>query len=502
MAHRRAALPVLALTWLAFTLCVAGLTRQSLWRDEVDALRFATAPLASLLNMFRAPGQNGPLFFLALRPWLAVAGVSEFALRFPSAAAATLAVPLLFSLVRRLAGERKIALIAALLLATAPMHIWYGQEAKMYAALTALIVAALLATDAAARRGGWWRWTLLYLLTSLAFYTHLLAALIVPVQALWLLILPGASRWPLPRRLWNAGFYLAALIAPYLPLLAWQSKMLRGPVWATGHAPVAFWEMWGVLLGSFCRGVLSIELTWTLLPFLVALIAALALRDSASLRATSVAPTPAARPRPRPGVVLLLLWLVFPLLAVYLISLKVPIFNIRYLIWALPAFVTLLGLGVIALWRAWRPLGAVVLALMLVLNFVSLGVPSARAIKSDFRAAARFVLEHRQPDDLLIYQIPYIRYTFTYYASAGHDPEDPAWRGLDGPTTNHGMSEAEVAAEMARGTAGKQAVWLIASEVPLRDERGLTERWLAGHGAAGDHADFTRVSVTRYELTR
>ena len=94
--HRTIWLP-LAVTWLAFLLRVGGLLSQSLWRDEVDALRFSTQALSALLEMFRKPGENGPLFFLALRPWLAVGGSSEFALRFPSALAGTLAVPLLYA---------------------------------------------------------------------------------------------------------------------------------------------------------------------------------------------------------------------------------------------------------------------------------------------------------------------------------------------------------------------------------------------------------------------
>ena len=147
--RRRTLFMLLGLTGLAFALRVIQLDGQSLWRDEVDAIRFATQPLPDLLAMFRKPGENGPLFFLGLRPWLAVAGQSEFALRFPSALAGTLAVPTLYVLVRRLtagfgrtAGRGRvstaIALVAALLMATAPYLVWYGQEAKMYALLSAL----------------------------------------------------------------------------------------------------------------------------------------------------------------------------------------------------------------------------------------------------------------------------------------------------------------------------------------------------------------------------
>ena len=76
-----------------------------------------------------------------------------------------------------------------------------------------------------------------------------------------------------------------------------------------------------------------------------------------------------------------------------------------------------------------------------------------RPIKSDFRAAARYVAAHRQSADLAVYQIPYIRYTFSYYASGRNDPNDTAILGIDGLYTNHGMSETEAADRMAHGTA-------------------------------------------------
>ena len=129
---------------------------------------------------------------------------------------------------------------------------------------------------------------------------------------------------------------------------------------------------------------------------------------------------------------------------------------------------------------------------------------SARPIKSDLRAAARYVTAHRQSDDLVIYQIPHIRYTFSYYASGytsgRNDPNAPAFLGVDGLYTNNGMSEAEAANRMVSETAGARAVWLIASEASMWDQRGLTERWLADHATPALHADFERVSVTRYEL--
>jgi mannosyltransferase len=482
----------LAVTWLAFLLRVGGLLSQSLWRDEVDTLRFSTQALPALLEMFRKPGENGPLFFLTLRPWLAIGGSSEFALRFPSALAGTLAVPLLYALIRRLTRERSTATIAALLLATAPYAVWYGQEAKMYAALTVLVPLSFYLALQASWKGRWWRWALLYIVTSLSFYVHLLAALALPVQAVWLLILPplapGIEPGSARRRRLSALLYLALLILPYLPLVQWQLPAWLAADQQTGFPFVPLPTILLILLTAFSRGILPVTQRIALLPMVLALLTGIGLW--AALPAQGA-------PRPRWwrwGVVgLLLAWLLWPALGIYLISLRRPLFADRYLIWALPAFLALAAMGVAALRRVWRPLGGLVLGAILTLNLTASWSQAAQPIKSDFRAAAEFVDARRQPGDLLVFQIPYNRHTFAYYSGVVE-------RWLDGPYTNNGMSEADLDAEMTRGTDDARAVWLIASEVPMWDERNLTEAWLNRRGAVTEHAEFARVAVTRYTL--
>jgi 4-amino-4-deoxy-L-arabinose transferase-like glycosyltransferase len=533
----------LGLVLLAFALRLYHLTFQSLWRDEVDSLRFATRALSELLATFRKPGENGPLFFLELRPWLAAAGHSEFALRFPSALAGTLAVPIIFVLVRRLAGKWPAA-IAALLAATAPYLVWYGQEAKMYAALTALVPLALWLTLEAARRGGWWRWLLLYVVTSLCFYTHLLAALVVPLQAIWFLLLlfrteahagrgatadenvtaplgpvsdrarPGMERggsvspsWPtgqgdrpqqgaifrtVHRGRWLAPvLYLTTLILPYLPLAWWQLKLWLSPTFQTGHPFVPLSDILTVLAVAFSRGVLPVQRWYAIflsVPAFLAMMAGIGLWTAGEKETDHRHHLGRWR-----AVALLLTWLLLPPLAVYGISLGMPIFTDRYLIWVMPAFLALVGMGIVALGHIWRPLGLVVAILILTLSLADVAAQANRPIKADFRATAHFVAAHQRPEDLLIFQIPYNRFTYEYYSG-------PIRQWLNGPYTNDGMSEDAVAAELARGTAGASAVWLIASEMPLWDARGLTGQWLTAHGSVTDRGEFTRVTATRYAL--
>ena len=154
---------------------------QSLWRDEVDAVWFALRDLPETLSMFIATGQNGALYFLSLRPWLSFIGSNEFALRFPSVWAATLALPVLWQVARRLVNGNQsgvvqenqtantIALVTVLLLASNPYQLWYSQEGKMYAIITCLSLLATLFWLRGVDRGGWrisslsaWQSTFIY----------------------------------------------------------------------------------------------------------------------------------------------------------------------------------------------------------------------------------------------------------------------------------------------------------------------------------------------------
>jgi uncharacterized membrane protein len=504
-------LALLTIILSAMVLRLYHLDFQSLWRDEVDTLRFATRPLPDLARNLVEPGENGPLYFMAMRPWLAVAGPAEFALRFPSVFAGTLAVPAIYILAKRLTGARA-ALIAALLAATAPYLVWYGQEAKMYAVLTVLIPLSLWWTTETSRRGGLWRWAVLYTITSLSLYTHILAALVVPVQAFWLLLWPTGQ--PSGRRWAAVGIYLAALVLPYLPLARWQI-----PYWmsaAQSDRPFSSLSgLLGALGASLGRGVLPVRSPWQLLPAFLALLVGVFLWWKVPRKGD-----PDAHPSGRRIVLMLLIWLFVPTLLIVLISPGLPVLAERYLIWIIPAFLILSALGLIALVKVWRPLGMSLLAAIIALNLIAIASQSAVMIKSDFRGATQFVAAHRNTGDLLLFQIPYARHVFTYYDAilsnaaardclpvtelwfsreCGHGDYEPLPH-LDGPYSNGGASEAAVFSELQQALEGVEGVWLVSSEEALWDRRGLARRWLESVGRRTDHADFTRVSVTRYKL--
>lgn len=495
---RRTRWALIALVGLAFLLRLPGLDSQSLWRDEVDAIRFARAPWADLLSMFHQPGQNGPLYFLVLRYWLAIAGDSAFALRFLSAVAGVLAVPLAWRVGARLfRAEPWVGLIAAGLAAFSPYMVWYSQEGKMYA-LTVLL--ALLSMDLylqALERGDWRRWAAYVIVASGLLYIHLVAALLIAVQVG--IFLMQARRLPGQRR--REGLVaLAALTGPYLPLLVWQWPELSRGV-ATGYRFVPLHDMLYSLLVNYSVGVMPLAAGWSLFPFVALLLAA-------GLGLT--------RGEDRRGVAMAVLWLVLPVLLFFLVTLVRPMYTARYLIFVLPAFWYLLSYGLVQLGKRSQAVGSMLAISLLVVGGWGLVQQVRVPLKADFRGATAYVVERLHPSDLLLFQIPYGRYSFDYYyePAAAHLPQRGAtctvwlpqvlggrgapYRWAEGLYTNGGMTAEEVARRMEEMVQDSRVVWWVATETEMWDERGLVKGWLEENWTAVERAEFVRVEVVRY----
>lgn len=487
------AILLLAFILLAFILRVYHLDFQSLWRDETDAVRFATQPLSQILSTFTKPGENGPLFFLLLRPWLQVVGQSEFALRFFAVFWGVLSVPLTWALARRLlrfwpaaikpAATAQVSALAALLVATSPYLVWYSQEGKMYALVTALALSSLLALLWAltAAAGAGWRWLayIVYIvLTSLGFYLHVMLVLLLPVHAVLFVV-----GWPSTRKHWRGALAaLACFTLPYLPLVWWQWRLFASPTFDPGFAFVPLPRIFAILLVAFGRGIRSeppivLVSVWIFLLF------------AALLPAVS---KPAAWRRP---VILLTAWLLAPTLLLFAISLRVPLFNDRYLIYIGPAFYLLSAVGVCLAAQRSRGLAAAALLLALSLNLVGVWGQAVTPIKADLRGAAAFVQAQARPTDVLIFQHPYIRFTFAYYAGW-----DYAWR--EAPFTNdrQRVSPESTGEALTRLLQGADYAWLIESEAETWDRRGFNRQWLDAHGEEIVTQRLTGVQITRWAL--
>jgi hypothetical protein len=142
-ARRRAALAVVGLILVALAVRVPRLGAANLWLDEANSWLLAKYSLPTLLANIRAsPGS--PLYFVLLKLWVLLFGESERALRSLSLVVSLALIPVTYTLGARTIS-RRAGLLGALLLACAPMQIYYAQEARVYMLVTFLTTCTVLA---------------------------------------------------------------------------------------------------------------------------------------------------------------------------------------------------------------------------------------------------------------------------------------------------------------------------------------------------------------------
>lgn len=512
----RAGLLLLILAGFGWRL--AGLTQQSLWRDEVDVIWLAIRPLAETISMFVSPAQNGPLYFLLMRPWFALAGTSEYALRYTSALISLLAIGLIWQVARRLLpgnGRLSLAntpLLAALLLALHPYQLWYSQEGKMYALVVVLTLSSTWAWLEAMRRGTGRRWLIYLLVTSFCIYTHLLSALILPIHFVWFLL---AS--PLNRQRWRGyGLTLSGFVLPYLPLIWWQWHYLTTLDYQTGYAFTPFADVVRVLLLDHAGAALSQRSIYWIVPVVFLVLGGLLVGASEDDTTQETGVVTKTQPLPVSSALrvgMLAVWLVGPVLLLHGVSSVKPLFVDRYLIWIGPAFVLLLALGLRVVYRSggrWAQFSAGLLLLFVVgLWTVNGWQQTATPNKTQLREAVTFVAEHRQPDQLLILQIPHTHYAYRYYTSdfgsepfSDSDARMAPW--AEGLWTQNGLPDSQAREEvdnaMQRTTAGFAEVWVILVEAGSWDGRRLMDAWLESHGILEEQKMFHGIEARRYRL--
>ncbi|HWC86958.1 MAG TPA: glycosyltransferase family 39 protein [Solirubrobacteraceae bacterium] len=177
---------VAGLTVLAAVLRFARLGHQGFWFDEADTALLVHFSPGKMLGLLPSTESTPPLYFCLAWVWTRIFGLGEAGLRSLSAVAGVLTVPVAYAAGAKLI-TRRAGVIAAALVATSPVLIWYSQEARAYE-LMFLLGAVSLLTFASALESPTGRMLAAWAVAStLALATHYYAVLIVIPEAAWLL---------------------------------------------------------------------------------------------------------------------------------------------------------------------------------------------------------------------------------------------------------------------------------------------------------------------------
>jgi mannosyltransferase len=454
---------------LAAGLCLIQITGRSLGFDESATVAIAGQHGSALWSAIAHDGGNMSGYYVLMHVLISVFGSELLVLRLPSAFGAGVAVALVEVLALRL-FDRRAALIAGMLSAVSLSLVFWGQSARSYALLVALVTGSFLAfasiLDTKRPRTAWIGYVLC---TALAMYASLMAILIVPAQ----LVILGWHR----RRARAVVSALAAIVVLCVPLMVLVAQRGSGQLfWVPRPDSTSIKQVLQALTSAGLEPNFHASSTTTTL--LVCTIVALAVIAGAVVRTRAWAPA------------LALSWLLVPVLVAYVESLVgQSIFLPRNLLICIPAVSVLLAWGIT---RRGLPtllaLGA--LAGLLALRALQV-TPSYGVSPEDWRAATGYVVAHTAAADCVAFYPSDGRNAFRYYLHSGERAPHPVL-----PATPFSNSRAYIEDYATLSPRRLRALpqscprlWLVSSH-----EGQPT-------GTAGSRANYSRYPALRASLS-
>jgi mannosyltransferase len=428
------------LVWSSLLLLVAtglrlyALGQNSLWVDEHGSLLTARFPLGDIsAAALSHDAFEPPVYFWLLHLAIRFFGDSEVALRFPSAVAGAVTVPLAALLLRALGASTRLALIGAALLALSPLHLWYSQEARPYALLVCLGVGALVCFLRALVTQSVLAWAGFALLASLAILTHLAGLVFVLLAWMWWFV--SRPRQTIPRGLIATSAAILLATAPFMYQLAQAVSQAQGkgspprPLTGLEVPYTLFTYMAGFSFGPSVRDIQE-RGPW-------AAVQAHPIESALGGLALLVIIALAARLRGRIVTRLLLLTLV-PMFATWIGSaLTGKAYNVRYTLPGIVGFLGLVALSAFEIPKTQRPIAvALVAALFLWADVQWLVTPGYW--KDDSRSAVAWMQAELPPKAKVAVAPGYQTGVLRYYAvrrgaQFTFDSLPEAAAGLDSP---------------------------------------------------------------------
>lgn len=208
------------------------LPAKSLWLDEAFSVVISQRSPLEVLRMVVLTDTHPPLYYLLLNLWIRW-GTGEGWVRLLSALFGSAAMLMMYRVGHALYEDRRAGVLAVAILALSPFHIWYAQEARMYAMLTFFLLASADFLLRALSRGSLANWLGYILSTTMALYTD--NGAIWYVLAISIFVISSIRRLRrriLPWALSHAA--VAVLYAPWLPSFWLQTRRVTETFWLQG----------------------------------------------------------------------------------------------------------------------------------------------------------------------------------------------------------------------------------------------------------------------------
>ncbi len=447
------------------------LADKSIWLNEAFSISISQRGLGDLLDLVVRTDVHPPFYYLVLKFWLLL-GESPGHVRLLSVLFSIASIALMYLVVSSVFDDAQAGLIGAAILALSPIHIWYAQEARMYALLIFFVLASAYFMIQALRHGSLRYWFGYVLSTVLALYTDNGGVwYFLGITAFYLLSIkhfPGRTRgWILSQ----AAIIL--LYIPWVPLLWQQTRQVAENFWLP---PPSFQSVLDVFLdfNSLNFPWIAVSIFYLTVIFVWSYI----VPDSGWQRRLAT------------------MWLFIPLVLSLLISLRQPVFLSRNLIIASIGYY-LLVVGTIRKFRSAKATVVLLLPLLL-MNAVSIGHNTWQEEKENWQDLTQHVAAaaRNTKGGLALFFPPYAELPFAYY-----------FQRYDMPLETQGYPESEVLLHPKQKRVtnpsdlleGRPYIWLVLYDDKTSNMHLAVKKWLDNHGYVRSQ-DFIRddISVLSY----
>ena len=455
---------ILAILFLSFVLRVISVN-QSLWIDEATSVLTARDfSFSEIITKFSPGDFHPPLYYLILKIWTAIFGSGEVGVRLLSVMAGVGTVYFVYLIANKFirVNYSNFPGIAALLLATSGLHIYYSQEARMYALSSLLVTFSIYLFLSIQKSSARIPWLLFSLSLPLIILTDYLSAFIFPV--FWFFAIKKNKSWFKKFILANIPLVMAVIV--WLPIFKGQ---LESGLSVESSLP-GWWKILGgisvkeVLLVpvKFMLGRISFDnnVLYGLVVFFVGTLNAfLIVKATKFYRKTKI----------------LWFWILIPALLIFTVSYKIPVFYYFRLIFVLPAFYLITALGIVGLKPTWRNAAiGLVVAINLCASFYYLG--NSKFHREDWRGLVNYVEEHSTKDFKVLFVADSQMEAYNYYSEM---------KNFSGPDA---VSDSF------------DTIWLMKYVQPIFDPNDTLRKKVEDLGyVKAEEFDFNGVVVWRYK---
>lgn len=309
---------------------------QSIWLDEaINILGVKNHSLLDLIIQYSRADFHPPGWSIILWFWTHIFGFSEIATRIPSVIFGVLTIYIVFLIGKKLFSD-KLGIIAAILLAINPLHIYYSQEARMYSMATLAVAINMLFFIKHLKSE---KISLVYLSLSNFFVlmSDYLAYFIFPAQLITMTLINRKMAYK-----WIGSLIIALL------LMIWWLPTFIGQ-FNVGSIAAANLPTWKFVVGAFDFKTLP-------LTFVKFIIGRISIADK-TLYAGLVLPVcmlfgfllwRGFKESSTLVKKLLLSWIIVPLAIATIISFVIPVYSYFRVLFVLPGFLILISQGILS----------------------------------------------------------------------------------------------------------------------------------------------------------